>query len=138
MDAVLARLRLRDRLEQDPEPGVIRRHETDLIIGLVVDLPAQRRGPEARETERIVGIEAERDEPRGHLALHHRSTGSRPRTVHVPSSKRIAAPRAQPRRGHVPRSLVGISTVMRAGVRQRHGAAEPRRRPGEADRTDRE
>ena len=35
-------------------------------MGLVVDLPAQRLGPEARETERIVRIEAESDEPRSH------------------------------------------------------------------------
>ena len=63
MDAILARLLLRDRQEHDPESGAIRRHETDLIMGLVVDLPAQRLGPEARKTERIVRIEAESDEP---------------------------------------------------------------------------
>ncbi len=41
-----------------------RLHETDGILGLVVDLPTQCSGPEARETERIVRIEAEGDEPR--------------------------------------------------------------------------
>src|SRR5207249_11017283 len=59
MNAILARLPLRDRLELDPESGVIRRHETDLIMGLVLDLPVQSAGPEARETGRIVRIEAE-------------------------------------------------------------------------------
>src|SRR5438132_13954470 len=71
MDAVLARLVLRDRLELDPEPGVIRRHETDFIRGIVIYVPVQRVGPEARETERIVRIEAEGDEPRSHPALRH-------------------------------------------------------------------
>src|SRR5205814_1600008 len=71
METVLTRLLLGDRQEQDLESGVIRRHETDLSLGLVVDLPAQRSGPEARETERIVRIEAESDEPRRHPALHH-------------------------------------------------------------------
>src|SRR5216684_4362916 len=71
MDTVLARLLLLDRQEVDRESGVIRRHETDLIMGLVVYLPVQRVGPEARETERIVRIEAEGDQPRSHPALRH-------------------------------------------------------------------
>jgi hypothetical protein len=71
MDGVLAHLLLGDRQEADPESGVIRRHETDLVTGLVVRLPVQRFCPEARETERIVRIEAESDEPRSHPALHH-------------------------------------------------------------------
>src|SRR5229473_7897549 len=71
MDTALTRLLLRDRLELDSESGVIRRHKSDLIRGLVVDLPVQRVGPEARETERIVRIEAEGDEPRSHPALRH-------------------------------------------------------------------
>jgi hypothetical protein len=54
MDPVLAR----DRQEEDLEPGVIRGHETDLVLGLVVHLPVEGVGPEARETERIVRIEA--------------------------------------------------------------------------------
>jgi len=58
MDAILARLVLRDRLELDPESGVIRRHETDFIRGLLVDLPVQGVGPEACGTERIVRIKA--------------------------------------------------------------------------------
>src|ERR1700682_3495928 len=62
MDAILARLVLRDRLELDPESGVIRRHESDLIRSLAVDLPVQRVGPEAREKERIVRIKAKSDE----------------------------------------------------------------------------
>src|SRR5712691_2105943 len=71
IDAILPRLPLRNRRELDPESGVVRRHETDLIMGLVVDLPVQSVGPEARESGRIVRIEAESDEPRSHLALHH-------------------------------------------------------------------
>jgi hypothetical protein len=66
MDAILARLLLRNRREFDTEPCVIRRHETDLIRGLVIDIPVQSDSPEARETERIVRIEAESDEPRSH------------------------------------------------------------------------
>jgi hypothetical protein len=60
---VRAHLLLQNRQEQDPESGVIRRHETDLILGLVVDVPVQGLGPKARETEGIVRIEAESDEP---------------------------------------------------------------------------
>ena len=72
METVLPRrLPLRDRQEVDPESRVIRRHETNFILGLVVYLPAQRGGPEARETERIVRIEAESVDPRSRPALHH-------------------------------------------------------------------
>jgi hypothetical protein len=60
VDAVLADLLLRDRLEEDPEPGAVRRHEADLTG--VVNVPAQRCGPEARQPDRIVRIEGEADE----------------------------------------------------------------------------
>jgi hypothetical protein len=70
METILARLLLRDWQEDDPESGFIRRHETDLTMGVVVYLPAQSIGPEARETERIVRIKAEGDEPRSHRGLH--------------------------------------------------------------------
>ena len=61
--AVLAGLALRDSLELDPERGAIRRHQRDLVVGLVNDVPAQRGGPESRQRDRIVGVHAERDEP---------------------------------------------------------------------------
>src|SRR6476620_7477542 len=64
METIRSRLPLRNRQEQDLESRVIRRHETDLIMitGLAVDLPMQSLGPEARETEGGVRIEAESDE----------------------------------------------------------------------------
>ena len=76
MEPVGARLLLRDRLEQDREPGSIRRHETDLTVGLV-DLPTQRLGPEAREPVRVVRIDAELDEPRCRPRLRHPIPDSR-------------------------------------------------------------
>ena len=51
-----------------PEPGVVARQERDAVVGVVGHLPAQDAGPEARETGRVVRIEAERDEVRGHPA----------------------------------------------------------------------
>src|SRR5205807_6462578 len=69
MDAVPARLALRNGPEDDSERGAIRWHETDLISGLAVDLPTQSVGPEARETERLVRIDAEGDKPCSHRTL---------------------------------------------------------------------
>ena len=63
---VLAGLLLLGRQEPDPEPGVVTRQERDAVVGVVGRLPAQDAGPEARETERVVRVEAERDELRGH------------------------------------------------------------------------
>ena len=45
-------------------PSVGTRPTSSRVV--VVDLPAQRLGPEARQTERIVRIDAERDEPGCH------------------------------------------------------------------------
>ena len=78
MEAVHARsLRLRDRRELDLEPRAIGRHETDHVtgrlIGLVVDVPAQRLGPEARQTVRIVRIEAQGHELTSHFGTSTRS-----------------------------------------------------------------
>ena len=67
----LRRLPLRDLREVDPESRSIGRREANLILGLVVYLPTQGSRPEARETERIVRIEAESDEPRSRSALYH-------------------------------------------------------------------
>src|SRR3954454_14873476 len=64
----LAGLRLLARDETDPEPGVIVRHERGPLAGVGGDrLPAQDAGPEAREPGRVVGVEAQRDEPRRHF-----------------------------------------------------------------------
>ena len=59
---VLAGLLLLGWKKSDPEPGVIARQERNAVVGVVGHLPAQDAGPEARETERVVRIEAERDE----------------------------------------------------------------------------
>ncbi len=72
MDTVLASLLFGNLLEQDSESGVVRRHECDLAIGFDVDLPSQSGGPKLSESKRIVGVEAERDEPaRGSFPIYH-------------------------------------------------------------------
>ncbi len=63
---VRAGLLLLGRLEPDAEPGAITRQERDAVGGVVGHLPAQDAGPERRETVRVVGVDAERDEVRGH------------------------------------------------------------------------
>ena len=80
---VRAGLLLLGRKKSDPEPGVIARQERDAVEGVVGHLPAQDAGPEARETERVVRIEAEREEVRSHPAPHLRSADSQPQTGHV-------------------------------------------------------
>src|SRR5947207_649608 len=67
MDPVLALLRLRNRQEQEQEARSVRGDKADLLIGLVVDVPVQSASPEARQTQRIVGVEAQRDESSTHL-----------------------------------------------------------------------
>src|SRR4051794_27648921 len=69
---VLSGLLLPGREESNPEPGVIARHERDAVVGVVGRLPAQDAGPEARKTQRVVRIEAERDEASRHPAPHLR------------------------------------------------------------------
>ena len=63
-------LLLLGRKKPDPEPGVVARQERDAVaevVGhLVGHLPAQDAGPEARQTKRIVRIEAERVDVRNH------------------------------------------------------------------------
>ena len=65
---VRAGLLLPGRKKSDPEPGVVARQERDAAVGIVSHLPAQDAGPEARQTERIVRIEAERVNVRSHPA----------------------------------------------------------------------
>ena len=100
MDAVLARLGLRNGPEHDTERGVIGWHETDFITGLAVDLPAQSIRPEARKTERIVRIEAEGDKPRSHPTLLdvNSSATYTCRQVGLPQSRQVwrAASEARP------------------------------------------
>ena len=45
METVRAGLLLCHRQEEDPESGAVRRHESDLFLVLVVDLPMQRVRP---------------------------------------------------------------------------------------------
>jgi len=80
---VLAGLLLLGVDESDPEPGVIARQERDAVMGVVGHLPAQDAGPEARETERVVRIEAERDELRSHSSPHLRSANSQAQPGHA-------------------------------------------------------
>src|SRR3954463_9176571 len=79
---VLAGLLLPSREKSDPEAGVIARQERDAVVGLVGRLPAQDAGPEARQTERVVRIEAERDKAARHPASHLRSADSQPQRGH--------------------------------------------------------
>ena len=67
MDPVLSGLRLRNGKEQEQEAGSVRRHEADLFVVLVMDVPLQRGGPETRQTQWIVGIEAQSDESSAQL-----------------------------------------------------------------------
>ena len=53
------------------------------FIGALACDGSQDVGPEARETERVVRIEAEREEVRSHPAPHLRSADSQPQTGHV-------------------------------------------------------
>jgi hypothetical protein len=134
MDAILARLLLRDRPKQDPESGVIRRHETDLVMGLVVDPPVQSSGPEAYETEWIIRIEAESLEPRTHLALcmFDRTTDYLRSHRTVPLTSGLEGELSGAQIGYMAKSAGGPK---RSGRRQRPGSRLRRRvtsaaRPG--------
>ncbi len=63
---VRACLLLLGRLEPDAELGAITRQQRDAVGGVVGKLPAQDTCPELREKGRVVRVEAERDEVRGH------------------------------------------------------------------------
>lgn len=62
--------------KSDPEPGVIARQERDAVLGVVGHLPAQEACPEARETERVVRIDAEREELTSHNSSLDMAHGS--------------------------------------------------------------
>jgi len=70
MDVVLPHLRLWCRPEENAELGVVGRNERGVTVGLV-ELPAQRRSPEARQKLRIVGIDAQIDDAGSRLGLDH-------------------------------------------------------------------
>src|SRR5262249_17796822 len=78
VDGVLVQLRFGDPVELDREPRVIRRHETNLVGGLVVDLPPQRFGPEGCEKKWVVRVEAQRDKTRRSDILRHTASASCP------------------------------------------------------------
>jgi S-adenosylmethionine-dependent methyltransferase len=65
---VLTGLLFPSRKKSDPEPGVITRQERNVIVGIIGHLPTQDARPEPRKTERVVRIEAEREEVRRHPA----------------------------------------------------------------------
>jgi DNA-binding transcriptional regulator YiaG len=79
---VLAGLLLLGWKEPDPEPGVIARQQRNAVLGVVGHLPAQHAAPEARETDRAVGIKAEREQVTRHSAPHLRSADLEPQTGH--------------------------------------------------------
>jgi hypothetical protein len=80
---VLAGLLLQGRTKPDPEPGVIARQECNAVLGTVRHLPAQHPAPKARETDRPVRSEADREQATSHSAPHLRPGDSTPQTGHV-------------------------------------------------------
>ena len=75
---VLAGLRFLSWKELDPDPGVIARQQPEAALGVADQLPPQDARPEAREPERVVRIETERDEVASHSAPYLPSGGSQP------------------------------------------------------------
>src|SRR5450755_970954 len=68
MHVVLADLRLLARDEAEPEPGVVTGQQREAAAGVVGHLPAGHSRPKPRDLTRIIGIEAQRHEVRGHFA----------------------------------------------------------------------
>ena len=58
--------------EPEPEPRVIARHERNATVGVLGHLPAEHAAPEARQTKRVVRIEADCQELTSHPAPHLR------------------------------------------------------------------
>src|SRR6185437_8316495 len=85
MPQVQARFLLRRWKEPDPEPRVIARQERNAVAGVVGHLPAQHPAPEARETKRVVRIDAHRQELAGHPL--RTPDQSQPRTRYVPGAQ---------------------------------------------------
>ena len=54
----------------EPEPGVTAWQEGKAVVGVVGYLPAQHAAPEARQTKRVVRIEANCQELTSHPATH--------------------------------------------------------------------
>jgi len=80
MPQVQAKFLLLSWKEPDPEPRVIGRHERNAVAGVVGHPPAQQPAPEARETKRVVRIEAQRQPRASHPLRNPRSIQSQPRT----------------------------------------------------------
>src|SRR6266511_3016113 len=91
---VRAGLLLLGRQKSDPEPSVTARQECDAVAGVVGQLPVQDAGPEARETQRVVRIEAHREEVSSHPAPHLRSADPQPQAGHVLPAMRKATAKA--------------------------------------------
>src|SRR5260370_28096331 len=68
VQVVVADILLLSWKKSDPEAGVIARQERNAVLG-VGHLPAQDARPETREAERVVRVEAEREEVTRHSAL---------------------------------------------------------------------
>src|SRR5437870_2293098 len=94
MDPVLSGLRLRNGKEQEQEARSVRRDKADLFVGLVLDVPVQRGSPEARQTQGIVGIEAQGDESSAHLDPPSSPTPGRISTTIMPMSIAAVQPPA--------------------------------------------
>jgi len=77
---VQAGLLLLSRKKPDPEPGVIARQQRNAVFGVAGHLPAQHAAPEARQTGRVIRIEAERQELTSHPAPHLRFADPKPQT----------------------------------------------------------
>ena len=91
VEAIGACLADRRRHEQQREPGAIGRHERDVVVAFVPDVPAQRIGPEARLPDRIVRREAE---------MRRAEIPSRPASSDLPMAPAVTARR---RHGHLAR-----------------------------------
>src|SRR6187200_1090374 len=87
MDPLLSGFRLRNRKEQDQEARSVRGDKADLVVGLVIDVPVQSRSPEARQVQRVVGVEAQRDESSAQLEPPSDTTEFPCACLRVPCSK---------------------------------------------------
>ena len=65
---VLAGLLLLSEKKSEPEPGVIPRQERNAILEALSHLLAEDAGPEARQTDGVVRIKAERNKATSHSA----------------------------------------------------------------------
>src|SRR5439155_13121327 len=97
----------------ESQRSAVRRQELDTVIRLVADLTAQRLGPEAREPQRLVRVEAQCDEPRRHVVRHpvFASTQKVSRHNRSRSDGRITAPDRAIWRGLATAAARGVCDV---------------------------